>query len=56
MGQTTTRVAHHLCEACATDWGIAGIGKAKHSVPIHKCSSCVSTKSASGAATEGMGQ
>ena len=30
----------HLCEGCETTITTAGVGKGKHSVPIHKCTTC----------------
>ena len=63
MGQTTKRVAQHLCAGCGVDWSVAGTGKGKHAVATHKCSgcgsenlACCSTKGSSDVATKGMGQ
>jgi hypothetical protein len=40
-GGTPTRiVAKHLCGSCANEWVVKGHGKAKVSVPLHKCASC----------------
>lgn len=33
-------VAKHLCGSCVNEWVVKGHGKAKASVPIHKCASC----------------
>lgn len=61
MGQTTMRVAQHLCEGCGTEWATKGTGKATVTVASHKCSgcgaenlACCSTKGAANLATKGM--
>lgn len=36
----TVWVEKHLCEGCETTITTAGVGKAKHSVPVHKCTTC----------------
>lgn len=61
IGQTTKRIARHLCEGCSTEWATAGTGKAKLAVASHKCSgcgaenlACCSTKGAGEVATKGM--
>jgi hypothetical protein len=63
MGQTTKRVAQHLCEGCGSEWTTAGNEKAKHAVATHTCSgcgagnlACCSTKGSGDVATKGMGQ
>jgi hypothetical protein len=33
-------VEKHLCEGCETTITVAGVGKGKHSVAIHKCTTC----------------
>ena len=56
----TQKIAKHLCPSCETTIAVAGVGKAKHGVAIHKCVSCGSENLAccgtkSGAvATKGM--
>ena len=39
-GAPTRIVAKHLCGTCANEWVVKGHGKAKVSVPAHKCASC----------------
>ena len=39
-GSPTRIVAKHLCGSCANEWVVKGHGKAKVSVPAHKCASC----------------
>lgn len=40
-GAAPTRlVSTHGCSGCATDWKVAGHGKAKVAVPAHRCSGC----------------
>jgi hypothetical protein len=60
-GQTTNRVAQHLCAGCGTDWATTGTGRAKLAVASHKCSGCGSeslaccpTKGTGAVATKGM--
>jgi hypothetical protein len=36
-GTATQKVAKHTCTACETKLTVAGEGKAKHTVAIHKC-------------------
>jgi hypothetical protein len=36
----TVWVEKHLCEGCETTITVAGVGKGKHSVPVHKCTTC----------------
>ena len=40
IGNTTVPVAKHLCEACSVDWKVAGTGKARSSVAVHRCDQC----------------
>ena len=60
-GLPTKLVAKHLCDGCGVEWRVEGIGKAKHDVTTHKCTSCgseslacCSTKKGSETATKGM--
>ena len=57
----TVLIERHLCSGCVTTIGVAGVGKAKHDVVNHKCTSCgaeslacCSTKKGSEVATKGM--
>lgn len=36
----TVWVETHLCEGCETTITVTGVGKGKHSVAIHKCTTC----------------
>lgn len=36
----TKVIAEHACGSCGNEWVITGHGKAKVSVPVHKCASC----------------
>ena len=60
-GIPTQKIAKHLCPGCDTTISVAGVGKAKHDVAIHKCDSCgsenlacCSTSGAGNVATKGM--
>jgi len=57
----TKLVAKHLCDGCGVEWRSEGVGKAKHDVAVHKCTSCgavslacCSTKKGDDTATKGM--
>jgi hypothetical protein len=63
LGQTTRRVAKHLCDGCGAEWNMAGTGKAKQVVASHKCTgcgaenpACCSGKGSGAVATKGMDQ
>lgn len=54
-------ISTHLCDGCGTDWKVYGVGRTKHFVAIHKCTSCGSenfaccnTTKGSTVATKGM--
>jgi len=36
----TVWLEKHLCEGCETTITTAGVGRAKHSVAVHKCTTC----------------
>jgi len=40
-GPLTRIVAKHLCGGCTNEWVVKGHGKAKVSVAVHKCASCI---------------
>jgi len=40
-GPPTRIVAKHLCGGCSNEWVVKGHGKAKVSVPVHTCVSCI---------------
>ena len=39
-GVPTEKITRHLCPSCETTITVAGTGKAKHDVAVHKCVSC----------------
>lgn len=60
-GTPTRLVPKHLCDGCGVEWSTVGVGKAKHDVATHKCTSCgaeslacCSIKKGSETATKGM--
>jgi hypothetical protein len=38
------QVVKHLCNACGTNWKVAGVGKNRAAVASHTCGSCMGAK------------